>query len=168
MPFFMSESEKQERARKKQIEKEKKLEARRKEQESKESLKRERAEQRRLQQERERKRRDEEAFRRTPKGMARTAKEKGDTIFRFVEELSTTIGKTEAMVGAFTHGIQTEGAIDSSSVEDIESEGWTLINDNYIFQVTGSVSRDKFLSSGQQEAVSGQLIGIYTFRAVDE
>ena len=129
---------------------------------------REQAEQRRLQQEQERKRREEEAFRRTPKGMARTAKEKGDTIFRYVEELSSTVGKTEAMVGAFTHGIQTEGAIESSSVEDIESEGWTLINDNYIFQATGAVSRDKFLSSGQEEAISGQLIGIYTFRAVDE
>ena len=71
------------------------------------------------------------------------------------------------MVGAFTSGQQNEGVI-ISSIEDIESEGWVLINDNYVFQVTGSVSREKFLSSGQQEAVSGQLIGIYTFRAVDE
>lgn len=122
---------------------------------------------RRKEQERERKRREEEAFRSTPKGIARTAKEEGRKVFQYVEKLSETVGAAVPMVGAFTSGQQNEGVI-ISSIEDIESEGWTLINDNYVFQVTGSVSRDKFLSSGQQEAVSGQLIGIYTFRAVDE
>lgn len=116
---------------------------------------------------RERKLREEEAFRSTPKGIARTAKEEGRKVFQYVEKLSETVGAAVPMVGAFTSGKQNEGVI-ISSIEDIESEGWVLINDNYVFQVTGSVSRDKFLSSGQQEAVSGQLIGIYTFRAVDE
>ena len=116
---------------------------------------------------REHKRKKEEAFRSTPKGIARTAKEDGRKVFQYVEKLSETVGAAVPMVGAFTSGQQNEGII-ISSIEDIESEGWTLINDNYVFQVTGSVSRDKFLSSGQQEAVSGQLIGIYTFRAVDE
>lgn len=138
MPFFMSTKEKRERDKER-------MEARR----------------------RERKRREEEAFRRTPKGIARTAKEEGRKVFQYVEKLSETVGETIPMIGAFTSGQQNEGVI-VSSIEDIESEGWILINDNYIFQVPGSVSRDKFLSSGQQEAVSGQLIGIYTFRAVDE
>lgn len=138
MPFFMSAKEKRERDKER-------MEARR----------------------RERKRREEEAFRRTPKGIARTAKEEGRKVFQYVEKLSETVGETIPMIGAFTSGQQNEGVI-VSSIEDIESEGWILINDNYIFQVTGSVSRDKFLSSGQQEAVSGQLIGIYTFRTLDE
>lgn len=138
MPFFLSAKEKRERDKER-------MEARR----------------------RERKRRDEEAFRRTPKGLARTAKEEGRKVFQYVEKLSETVGETVPMIGAFTSGQQNEGVI-ISSIEDIESEGWILINDNYIFQVTGAVSRDKFLSSGQEEAVSGQLIGIYTFRAVDE
>ena len=138
MPFFMSAKEKRERDKEK-------MEARR----------------------RERKRREEEAFRRTPKGIARTAKEEGRKVFQYVEKLSETVGETIPMIGAFTSGQQSEGVI-ISAIEDIESEGWILINDNYIFQLTGSVSRDKFLSSGQEEAASGQLIGIYTFRAVDE
>ena len=138
MPFFMSAKEKRERDKEK-------LDVRR----------------------RERKRREEEAFRRTPKGIARTAKEEGRKVFQYVEKLSETVGETIPMIGAFTSGQQSEGVI-ISAIEDIESEGWILINDNYIFQLTGSVSRDKFLSSGLEEAASGQLIGIYTFRAVDE
>lgn len=37
---------------------------------------------------RERKLREEEAFRRTPKGIARTAKEEGRKIFQYIEKLS--------------------------------------------------------------------------------
>ena len=158
--IFMSESQQREHDLKKNMSKEERMEARRKEQEGERKRREE-------QQERERKRREEEAFRSTPKGIARTAKEEGRKVFQYVEKLSETVGAAVPMVGAFTSGQQNEGVI-ISSIEDIESEGWTLINDNYVFQVTGSVSRDKFLSSGQQEAVSGQLIGIYTFRAVDE
>ena len=131
------------------------------------NMSKEEIEARRKEQEQERKRKEEEAFRRTPKGIARTAKEEGRKVFQYVEKLSETVGAAVPMVGAFTSGQQDEGVI-ISSIEDIESEGWTLINDNYIFQATGAVSRDKFLSSGQEEAISGQLIGIYTFRAVDE
>ena len=39
-----------------------------------------------------------------------------------------------------------------------------MIDAGYVFLQTGSVSRDKLLSSGQQEVISGQVLGIYTFR----
>jgi hypothetical protein len=38
----------------------------------------------------------------------------------------------------------------------------------YVFHPVGSVSRDKLLSTGQTEMISGRIVGIYLFRATDE
>jgi hypothetical protein len=54
----------------------------------------------------------------------------------------------------------------SNEIEAIESEGWHLEHAGYVYRMTGSVSRDKLLSSGQQEAIHGEVLGIYIFRAV--
>ena len=50
-------------------------------------------------------------------------------------------------------------------LEQIEAEGWHLEHIGYVFQETGAVSRDKLLSSGQVQQVTGQIIGIYLFRS---
>ena len=58
----------------------------------------------------------------------------------------------------------TERREQSNTLDAIEAEGWQLAHAGYVFRMTGSVSRDKFLSSGQQAAVSGEVIGVYIFR----
>ncbi len=68
------------------------------------------------------------------------------------------------MVGAFANSTKIEDY--SGTIQAIEDEGWHLEHVGYIYRITGSESRDKFLASGQQEAVSGEIVGIYIFRAV--
>jgi len=59
----------------------------------------------------------------------------------------------------------TSETTDHTSILDaIEEHGWHLEHVNYVFRMTEIVSRDKFLSSGQQEAVSGEVLAIYLFR----
>lgn len=52
----------------------------------------------------------------------------------------------------------------TSVIDAIEAEGWHLEHAGYLFRETGSVSRDKFLSSGQTASVTGEIVGIYLFR----
>jgi hypothetical protein len=49
----------------------------------------------------------------------------------------------------------------------IEAIGWRLEHVGHVFVVTSESSRDKFLRTGQQTAVSGDTIGIYLVRNVD-
>lgn len=53
-------------------------------------------------------------------------------------------------------------------LEAIEAEGWKLDDVGYVFQPTGSVSRDKLMSSGQTEQISGKIVAVYLFRAAEE
>ena len=39
-----------------------------------------------------------------------------------------------------------------------------LADVGYVFEQTGSVSRDKFASSGQTASVTGNIVGVYLFR----
>lgn len=107
-----------------------------------------------------------EAFKASPAGRARAARRAGRQIFQVDLPLSTTQGRVVPMFAAFA---TTSEAIDGGSViEAIEREGWRLENVGYIYRITGSVSRDKFMASGQQEAVHGEIVGIYLFRAFGE
>ena len=47
-------------------------------------------------------------------------------------------------------------------------EGWELVNGSFVFVEQGSQSRDKFMSSGQNIAVKGTVIGYYLFRRCEE
>jgi hypothetical protein len=49
----------------------------------------------------------------------------------------------------------------------IESIGWRLENVGYVYVITGAVTRDKMLSSGQEAGVMGETHGIYLFRRAD-
>jgi hypothetical protein len=49
----------------------------------------------------------------------------------------------------------------------IEREGWKLADVGYVFEQTGSVSRDKFYSPGQTASVTGNIIGVSLFRRAD-
>ena len=106
----------------------------------------------------------EAAFAASPAGQARLAKRSGMKIFQIDLPLSKTKASTVAMIGAFADSTAT---LDCSRViQSIEDEGWRLEHVGYVYRITGSESRDKFLASGQQEAVSGEIIGIYLFRLV--
>ena len=106
--------------------------------------------------------------------LARAAYENGRKVFQYIEVLTATTGDVIPMVGAFTSdehgplGLQAALGADAKAkepaIEQIERAGWRLEDAGYVFQQTGSVSRDKFLASGQQEAVSGRVLGVYTFR----
>lgn len=105
----------------------------------------------------------EKAFLKTPPGRARTARQSGMKIFQIDMPLSQSKAHIEPMIGAFTRKEKT--ADYANMIQAIEEEGWRLENVGYVFRWTGSETRDKFLASGQQESVSGAIIGIYIFRA---
>ncbi len=63
--------------------------------------------------------------------------------------------------------MKTKSQAHAGLLGEVESEGWRLENVGYVFQETGMVSRDKLLSSGQTGSVTGQIVGIYLFRAAE-
>ena len=105
---------------------------------------------------------------------ARAAYERGRKVFQYIEVLTETTGDVIPMVGAYTsdeHGplgwqsaLGADAKATEPAIEQIERAGWRLEDAGYVFQQTGSVSRDKLLASGQQAAVSGRVLGVYTFR----
>lgn len=105
------------------------------------------------------------AFAKTPAGQARAAKNAGSKIFQIALPLSKTSADVVAMLGAYT---STKDSQHGSVLDSIEAEGWLLEHTGYVYRVTRSVSRDKFMSSGQQEAVEGEIVGIYIFRVQAE
>jgi hypothetical protein len=49
-------------------------------------------------------------------------------------------------------------------LDAVENEGWYLEHVGYVYRLTESDSRTKFMSSGLQAAFGGEIIGIYLFR----
>ncbi len=117
-------------------------------------------------------------FARTPAGLARQAAEAGQIVFQYIDTLAETKPNVVPMAGAEsvegTQGLAGDKQarnreklrrFDSRHpIEQVESEGWELLDTGYTFQPTITESRDKFLASGQQEAIGGRVLGIYTFR----
>jgi len=99
-----------------------------------------------------------------PQEQAREAFESGAKLFQIELPVSQTTGSVVAMNGTYTQDVDIDN---TNKLEAIESEGWKLENTGYVYRVLKSVSRDKFLSSGQQEAISGEIVGIYIFRRVE-
>jgi hypothetical protein len=109
-------------------------------------------------------RRAEAAFWASPQGQARAARHQNRRFY----QVSLPLSATERSFAAYISG---DKATKTSTIDPtdllaiIESEGWTLENVGYVFRETGSVSRDKMLSSGQTASVTGEIVGIYLFRA---
>lgn len=107
----------------------------------------------------------QEAFMASPAGQARRARNAGRKVFQIDLPISHTVGATVPLVTAYaTTGKSTSAA---GLIEAIEAEGWHLENVGYVYRVTGSITRDKVFSSGQQEATHGEIVGIYLFRATE-
>ena len=88
----------------------------------------------------------------------------------FTRDPDKKAAKERSATAVFSGGTATQNPNKSQSWRHtdtlgvIESEGWTLDDVGYVFEPTGSVSRDKLLSSGQTETITGRIVGIYLFR----
>jgi hypothetical protein len=66
-----------------------------------------------------------------------------------------------AMVGSNTNKRTTDPV---EVLNSVCREGWELVNGSFVFIEEGQQSRDKFMSSGQNVAVKGTIVGYYLFR----
>jgi len=105
----------------------------------------------------------EAAFWASPAEQARAAWNSGSHFYQVALPLSVT-QRTFAGVVSGDKTTATPHLDPSDLLGTIEAEGWTLWNVGYVFRETGSVSRDKLMSSGQAAATVGEIVGIYLFR----
>ena len=109
---------------------------------------------------------EEAAWWNTPPGQARQAREQGRKVLQLAFPLES---RTRTAMGVFggdstSSGMKVESQDHAGLIEEVEAEGWKLDHAGYVFKETGSVSRDKLLSSGQTGSVTGEVVGIYLFR----
>ena len=109
----------------------------------------------------------EAAFRATPRGKARTARENGDGFFEYTGSLAETSRTVMGVLGgtSTSSGHKRRMTSHTDVLAQIEDEGWKLEHVGYVFEPTGTVSRDKAFSSGQTSTTSGKIVGVYLFRA---
>jgi hypothetical protein len=98
------------------------------------------------------------AFYASPLGQAVAAREQGRGFFQVQLSPGQVAEQWPVSVG-ITH---------PDVLSQIEAVGWELEHVNHVWVQTGAVSRDHFLTSGQDIGVMGELVGIYLFRAVDD
>ena len=115
----------------------------------------------------------------TDHGRAQLAHDAGELFFQIQRVISKTKG--ELMIGSFTQEVkgpsgfeqifnQLVGARDNLPITQtlavVERLGWRLMNVGYAYRQTAAESRDFFLASGQDIAMSGELVAIYLFRRI--
>jgi hypothetical protein len=112
-------------------------------------------------------RRADAQFRETPQGRARTAKEIGHQLFQISFPLDQTERTFMGVLTGSKDDISAKSMQHANLLCSIEAEGWRLEHAGYVSRETRTVSKDKFLSNGQASAVTGEVMGIYVFRALD-
>ncbi|GAA3697182.1 hypothetical protein GCM10022399_12040 [Terrabacter ginsenosidimutans] len=111
--------------------------------------------------------RERDAFLASPIGQATTAKEQGQGFFEIQLKVGSSQRDSTVWGGNNFALSKVKTQSHAGTLAGIEGVGWRLEHVGYVFMVTGESSRDKFMSSGQQTAVSGELVGIYLFRNAD-
>jgi hypothetical protein len=106
-----------------------------------------------------------QAFYGSPAGQARQAFQNGDHAFQFSIDVINQQAIIVAMVGSTT---KQRTADPTAVVNSVCREGWELVNGDFVFVQTGQQSRDKFMSSGQNVAIAGTVVGYYLFRRCEE
>jgi hypothetical protein len=114
------------------------------------------------------KRKADAAFAASPVGQAVAAKQSGQGFFEIQLQVGSSQRDSTIFGGNNFAMTKTKTVTHAGTLAAIEAAGWRLENVGYVFVVTGESSRDKFIASGQQTAVSGQTVGIYLFRNVGE
>ena len=104
---------------------------------------------------------ERQAFLASPTGQARQAYERGDQVFQCSFNIVNQQAIVVTMVGAKT---SSQTADPTEILNHVCREGWELVNGDFVFVQTGQQSRDKLLSSGQNVAVAGSVVGYYLFR----
>ena len=103
----------------------------------------------------------------TPVGQAASVWDQGQGFF----EIQLQVGSSHRDSTIWGNNNTTMGRGKSQThagtLAGIEAQGWRLQSTGYVFITTSESSRDKFLASGQQVAVSGHTLGIYLFRRVE-
>ena len=102
----------------------------------------------------------EEAYRASPLGQARTSYERGDTLLQISMDLEDVRARVIALEGAHTERTTMDV---TETLNVIVAEGWDFCSLSTAFVHEGEQSRDKFLSTEQQVAVRGRLVGTYVF-----
>lgn len=97
----------------------------------------------------------------SPQGQARLAYERGDQVFQLAMPLLSQKAVIVPMGGGFSTSSEKDW---TAELNDVVREGWDLVNGSVVFLQTGQESRDKFMASGQNVAISGQVVGYYLFR----
>ena len=105
------------------------------------------------------------AFWASPVGQARHAFTQGDHVFQYSIDVVNQQAIIVAMVGSTTRA---QKANPSTVVNAVCREGWELVNGDFVFVMTGQQSRDKFMSSGQNVAVAGTVMGYYLFKRCEQ
>ena len=121
---------------------------------------------RRLEKERTREAKAREKLKRdffaSPPGLARTAFEEGKQVFQYELDVQHVQAVVVAMSSAT--GKRTRSSDPAEILSAVCDEGWELVNGSFVFLQTGASSRSKFLSSGEQVAVTGTTVGYYLFK----
>ena len=116
----------------------------------------------------------------TDHGRAKLAHEAGEQFFQIQRVVSKTKG--ELMIGSFTEEVKGPSLFDmvfnrlvgardnlpiTQTLAVVERLGWRLMDVGYVYRPTSSESRDFILSSGQDVAMSGELVAIYLFKRIE-
>lgn len=103
---------------------------------------------------------EQQAFLHSPPGKARTAFARGDAVFQYELDVMTQQAIIVAMLGSGTSKKSTDP---TDVLNAVCREGWKLVTGSFVFIHEGEQSRDKFMSSGQNVAVKGRVMGYYLF-----
>jgi hypothetical protein len=102
-----------------------------------------------------------EEFWASPAGQARRAFNAGDHVFQYSIDVMNQQAIIVAMIGSNT---SQKTADPTAVLNSVCREGWELVNGDFPFVMTGQQSRDKFMSSGQNVAIAGTVMGYYLFK----
>jgi len=111
--------------------------------------------------------RTRQQFLTSPVGQATVAKQQGQGFFEVQLEVGSSQRDSTFLGGNNFNLARGSSKSHAGTLAAIEAVGWHLEHVGHVFIVTSESSRDKFMSSGQQTAVSGITMGIYLFRNVD-
>jgi hypothetical protein len=90
---------------------------------------------------------------------ARDAFERGDEVLQVAIPLNQESGRV-GPTGGETSSRRWDA---SDELNRIVRQGWSLLAASVVFVPSSEVSRDQFFLSGQQVAISGQVVGYYVF-----
>lgn len=108
---------------------------------------------------------EENEFLESPAGRARNAHQQGQKYFQISIPIDNVGRDALAVLGhSMVTKVKYVGDAIGIILGDIEKEGWVLFDAGFVFRQTRQDSRDKFLVSGQQVAISGETVGIYLFK----